>query len=116
MKKKWAKAYVKMYFSAGINYPQSTESLNSGLKNYLQLDYGIVKFSMHFERLLNDKCYNELLAEYNLRQKLPKIKISSPVLVEAAKIYTSRPFFKFQKHYEKFQGAYVKEHGKKLIS
>jgi zinc finger SWIM domain-containing protein 3 len=110
VKEKWAKAYVKMSFSAGINSTQLSESLNSGLKNYLQSDYDIVKFFTHFERLLNDKRYKELLAEYNLRQKLPKIKMSSPMLVEAAKIYTSRPFLKFQKQYEKFQGAYIKEH------
>ncbi|XP_059455217.1 protein FAR-RED IMPAIRED RESPONSE 1-like [Corylus avellana] len=110
VKEKLAKAYVKMSFSAGINSTQISESLNASLKNYLQSDYDIVKFFTHFERLLNDKRYKELLAEYNLRQKLPKIKILSPMLVQAAKIYTSQPFLKFQKQYEEFQGAYIKEH------
>jgi len=50
-----------------------------------------------------------LLAEYNLRQKLPKIKILSPIVIQAANIYTCQPFLKFQKQYEEFQGAFVKE-------
>jgi zinc finger SWIM domain-containing protein 3 len=109
VKEKWAKAYVKMSFSAGMTSTQLSESLNADLKDYLQSDYDIVKFFTHFDRLLNDKRYKELLAEYNLRQKLPKIKMLSPMLVQAAKIYTSQPFLKFQKQYEEFQGAYVKE-------
>jgi zinc finger SWIM domain-containing protein 3 len=109
VKEKWAKAYVKMSFSAGMTPTQLSESLNANLKDYLQSDYDIVKFFTHFDRLLNDKSYKELLAEYNLRQKLPKIKMLSPMLVQAAKIYTSQPFLKFQKQYEEFEGAYVKE-------
>jgi zinc finger SWIM domain-containing protein 3 len=109
VKEKWAKAYVKMSFSAGMTPTQLSESLNANLKDYLQSDYDIVKFFTHFDRLLNDKSYKELLAEYNLRQKLPKIKMLSPMLVQAAKIYTSQPFLKFQKQYEEFQGAYVNE-------
>jgi zinc finger SWIM domain-containing protein 3 len=109
VKEKWAKAYVKMSFSAGMTPTQLSESLNANLKDYLQSDYDIVKFFTHFDRLLNDKGYKELLAEYNLRQKLLKIKMLSPMLVQAAKIYTSQPFLKFQKQYEEFQGAYVKE-------
>ncbi|XP_062166347.1 protein FAR1-RELATED SEQUENCE 5-like [Alnus glutinosa] len=84
VKDKWAKAYVKMSFSAGITSTQLSESLNADLNDYLQSDYDIVKFFTHFERLLNDKHYKELLAEYNLRQKLPKIKMKSPMLIQAA--------------------------------
>jgi len=99
-----------MYFSAGMTLTQLSESLNVDLKDYLQLDYDIVMFFTHFERLLNDKHYKELQAEYNLRQKLPKIRMLSPMLIQAANIYTSQPFFKFQKRHEKFEGAYIKEH------
>jgi zinc finger SWIM domain-containing protein 3 len=87
VKEKWDKAYVKMSFSAGMTSTQLS-SLNANLKDYLQSDYDIVKFFTHFDRLLN-KRYKELLSEYNLRQKLPKIKMLSPMLVQAAKIYTS---------------------------
>ncbi|XP_059436424.1 protein FAR1-RELATED SEQUENCE 9-like [Corylus avellana] len=109
VKEKWAKAYVKMSFSAGMTSTQLSESLNADLKDYLQSDYDIVKFFTHFERLLNDKRYKELVAEYNLRQKLPKIKMFSPMLIQAANIYTCQQFLKFQKQYEEFQGAFVKE-------
>ena len=98
-----------MSFSTGLTTTQLSESLNSDLKNYLQSDYGIVKFFTHFERLLNAKRYNELQVEYNLRQKLPKVKIASPMLIQAANIYTPKLFLKFQKQYDEFQGAFVKE-------
>ncbi|XP_042941212.1 protein FAR1-RELATED SEQUENCE 5-like [Carya illinoinensis] len=116
LREKWAKAYVKMSFSAGMTSTQLSESLNSDLKDYLQSDYDIVKFFTHFERLLNAKRYKELQVEYNLRQKLPKVKIASPMLVQAANTYTSQLFLKFQKQYEEFQGAFVKERGERDLS
>ena len=48
-------------------------------------------------------------AEYNLRQKLPKVKIASPILIQVENIYTPKLFLKFQKQYEEFQGDFVKE-------
>ncbi|XP_075660953.1 protein FAR1-RELATED SEQUENCE 1-like [Castanea sativa] len=60
VKEKWAKAYVKMSFSVGMTTTQLSESINSDLKDYLQSDYDIVKFFIHFERLLDAKRYQEL--------------------------------------------------------
>ena len=60
-------------------------------------------------RLLDAKRYKELKDEYNLRQKLPKVKITSPILIQAAHIYKPKLFLKFQEQYEEFQGAFVKE-------
>ena len=89
---------------------QLSGSINFDLKDYLQSDYDIIKFFIHFERLLNAKRYKELKVEYNLRQKLPKVKIASPMLIQAAHIYTPQLFLKFQEQYEEFQLAFVKEH------
>ncbi|KAK4544310.1 hypothetical protein RGQ29_033010 [Quercus rubra] len=86
VKEKWAKAYVNI------------KSINSDLKDYLQSDYDIVKFFIHFERLLDAKRYKEL-----------KVKIASPMLIQATNIYTPKLFLKFQEQYEEFQGAFVKE-------
>ncbi|KAK4608137.1 hypothetical protein RGQ29_001804 [Quercus rubra] len=97
VKEKWAKAYVKMSFSIGMTTTQLSEN------------YDIVKLFIHFERLLDAKCYKELKDEYNLRQKLPKVKITSPMLIQAAHIYKPKLFLKFQEQYEEFQGAFVKE-------
>jgi len=75
-----------MTFSAGMTTTQLSESINYNLKDYLQSDYDIVKFFIHFERLLDAKRYKELKGEYNLRQKLPKVKIVSPMPIQAAHI------------------------------
>ena len=99
VKEKWDNAYVNMSFSAGMTTIQLSESIN----------YDIVKFFINFERLLDAKHYKELKGDYNLRQKLPKVKIMSPMLIQAAYIYTPKLFLKFQEQYEEFQGAFVKE-------
>jgi zinc finger SWIM domain-containing protein 3 len=63
-----------MSFSTGMTSTQLSESLNADMKDNLKSDYDIVKFFTHFERLLNDKRYKELRAEYNLRQKYQKLR------------------------------------------
>ncbi|KAG6640890.1 hypothetical protein CIPAW_09G035500 [Carya illinoinensis] len=106
-------------FSACFKIYEEEEVLFSAWDSMLHKynsDYDIVKFFTHFERLLNAKRYKELQVEYNLRQKLPKVKIASPMLVQAANTYTSQLFLKFQKQYEEFQGAFVKERGERDLS
>ncbi|OMO68598.1 hypothetical protein COLO4_29562 [Corchorus olitorius] len=109
VKEKWAKAYVKRTFSAGISSTQISESFNSSLKDHLQPDMNLVQFFGHFERVLNDKLYNELKSEFDLRQKLPKLKMNTPMLKQAGEIYTVAMLDKFQYEYEKFQAAFIEE-------
>ena len=58
--------------------------------------FNILKF-FTFWMILNTKHYKELQAEYNLKQKLPKVKIASPMLIQKAKLYTCKLFLKLQK-------------------
>ncbi|OMP10240.1 hypothetical protein COLO4_04687 [Corchorus olitorius] len=109
VKEKWAKAYVKRTFSAEISSTQISESFNSSLKDHLQPDMNLVQFFGHFERVLNDKRYNELKSEFDLRQKLPKLKMKTPMLKQAGEIYTAAMLDKFQYEYEKFQATFVEE-------
>ncbi|OMP08900.1 Zinc finger, PMZ-type [Corchorus olitorius] len=69
----------------------------------------LVQFFEHFERVLNDKWYNELKSEFDLRQKLPKLKMKTPMLKQAGEIYTAAMLDKFQYEYEKFQATFVEE-------
>lgn len=65
------------------------------------MDHDVVQFFMHFERVLNDKRYKELEAEYALCQKLPKVTIPVSMVVNARNIYTKEIFEDFQAQYIK---------------
>ena len=81
LKEKWAQAYVKRTFTAGMKITQLSESFNANLKDCLRTDLNIVEFFTHFETVINQKKDKELEAEYNSRQKFPRLKLkSSPML------------------------------------
>ena len=48
---------------------QSSESFNTSLKPYVKSHYDVIEFFKHFDRLLNDKRYKEIKAEYVLCNK-----------------------------------------------
>lgn len=85
-------AYCKWSWSAGVKTTQISESFNTTSKDYLNVDHDVVQFFMHFERVLNDKRYKELEAEYALCQKLPKVTIPVSMVVNARNIYTKAIF------------------------
>ncbi|XP_028108868.1 protein FAR1-RELATED SEQUENCE 5-like [Camellia sinensis] len=67
--------------------------------DYLNCDHNLMEFFMHFERVLYDKRYKELEAEYNLSQKLPRVSFPTLMLKQVAQIYTKTIFEEFQNEY-----------------
>jgi zinc finger SWIM domain-containing protein 3 len=61
-----------------------------------------------FERVLKGKRDNEISSEYESREKLPKLKIKTPMLVQASKIYTPVIFECFRSEYERSTSASLK--------
>ncbi|KAL4638866.1 hypothetical protein ACB092_03G177800 [Castanea dentata] len=97
LKEKWAQAYVKRTFTAGMKTTQLSESFNADLKDCLRTDLNIVEFFTHFERVVNQKWDKELEAKYNSRHKFPRLKLkSSPMLNQVATVYTPTLFDLFQ--------------------
>ncbi|KAL7190237.1 hypothetical protein ACSBR2_022510 [Camellia fascicularis] len=80
---------------------QLSESFNAFLKDFIQSDHNLMQFFMHFDRVLCEKRYKKLQAEYALCQKLPMVNIKVKIMEQAADVYTS-------KIYEEFQDEYVK--------
>ncbi|XP_059649946.1 protein FAR1-RELATED SEQUENCE 5-like [Cornus florida] len=105
---KWAKAYLKREWSAGMRSIQLSESLNASIKDYLKSDHDLPEVFKHFERILHDKRYKELEAEYGLCYKLPKIKMHLKMLVHASTICTNAIFEEFQRQYEISMEADIK--------
>ena len=92
-RKKWAYAYVRGIWCAGLQTTQISESINSDLKDYLKSDHDLVQCFKHFERVLNDKRYKELEAEYALCQKIPQVQRPIKMLIEAG-MFTQRLYLR----------------------
>ena len=94
-REKWAMVYGRNTFSAGKKSTQLSESFNSLLKDYLKFDLDSVQFFKHFQRAVDDVCYNEVCANYDMSQKIPTLKVNVPLLRHARDIYTRTIFIMF---------------------
>ncbi|XP_028069787.1 protein FAR1-RELATED SEQUENCE 5-like [Camellia sinensis] len=99
VKEKWGCPYIMNSWAAGMSTTQLSESFNGFLNDYLNCDHNLMEFFKHFERVLHDKRYKELEAEYNLCQKLPRVSIPTVMLKQMADIYTKIIFEEFQNEY-----------------
>nr|XP_025669190.1 protein FAR1-RELATED SEQUENCE 5-like [Arachis hypogaea] len=83
VKEKWAHCYMKKVYTIGMRSTQLSESFNSDLKDFMRSNLDIIHFLKQFERAVGGKRYKELQAEYNARQKLPRLKDDSFAVIEA---------------------------------
>ncbi|KAK2989804.1 hypothetical protein RJ640_006121 [Escallonia rubra] len=61
-----------------------------------------------FAMVVSDKRYREVEAEYNAKEKMPRVKVSClPLLKQAGKVYTPKIFELFQQQWEKILLALV---------
>ncbi|XP_015934769.3 protein FAR1-RELATED SEQUENCE 5-like [Arachis duranensis] len=108
VKEKWAHCYMKKVYTIGMRSTQLSESFNSDLKDFMRSNLDIIHFLKQFELAVGGKRYKELQAEYNARQKLPRLKmIHSPLLKHAAQVYTPNAFDLFQNEFDWSSAAYI---------
>jgi len=105
VREKWAACYMTNVYTLGMRSTQLSESLNSDLKRHFKLDFDIIRFLKHFERVVEFKRNNELHVEFESRKKLPRLKMRTPILLQASKLYTSIVFEAFQSEYERSMAA-----------
>jgi zinc finger SWIM domain-containing protein 3 len=109
LKHKWAYCYMKDVFTLGMRSTQLSESFNKDLKQHLKFNLDIVRFFKHFERAVQEKREKEVKSEHEARKKLPMLKLKgTPVLQQAANVYTPPIFKLFQEEFEKSAAAYIK--------
>ncbi|XP_043694300.1 protein FAR1-RELATED SEQUENCE 7-like [Telopea speciosissima] len=85
LKEKRAKCFMKKTFTIGMRSTQLSESLNGDLKDYLKSSLDLVQFFKHFERVVNDKRYKELKAEFEFAWIIAcnlKYRNESPAICE----------------------------------
>ncbi|KAL7213068.1 hypothetical protein ACSBR2_015720 [Camellia fascicularis] len=68
-------------------------------EDYIRFDFNLNEFFMHFERVLSEKQYKELEAEYALCQRLPRVRAPFIILSQMDNVYTKNIFEEFQDEY-----------------
>ncbi|XP_027368138.1 protein FAR-RED IMPAIRED RESPONSE 1-like [Abrus precatorius] len=82
---------------------QLSENLNSDSKACMKPGVDIKQFFAHFERVVEDKRYNELKCEYDSCHKLAMLRYEmSPILIQMAKVYTHTVYNLFQQEFAQF--------------
>jgi zinc finger SWIM domain-containing protein 3 len=87
-KEKWAECYMKDVYTLGMRSIQLSEGLNSDLKDHFQSNFDMIQFLKHFERVVQGKRDKELDSLFKNRKKIPRVKIRTPILLQARKLYT----------------------------
>ena len=95
-------------YTIGMRSTQLSESLNSDLKDHLKSDLDILRFFKHVERVVKGKRDKEVNEEYESRKKLPRVRMRTPMVIQASKVYTPHIFEDFQNEYERSISAYIK--------
>ncbi|KAG7588528.1 Zinc finger PMZ-type, partial [Arabidopsis suecica] len=106
VKEKWAMVYGRHTFTADMVSTQSSESMNNILKRYLKSSYDLLSFFEHYERVLDDRRYNELTADFKMMHTSSVLSATVEMLQHAEEVYTPEVFKLFQKQYTAI-GDYV---------
>ncbi|CAN1849458.1 Protein FAR1-RELATED SEQUENCE 5 [Linum perenne] len=93
--------YGRHMFIADMMSTQRSESMNNVLKKYLKPKHNMLYFFEHYIRLVEDRRYKELLAEFKMRDTSPMLKVNVEMLRDASVIYTPQVFQMFQEEYIK---------------
>ncbi|CAN1131790.1 Protein FAR1-RELATED SEQUENCE 5 [Linum perenne] len=93
--------YGRHMFTTDMMSTQRSESMNNVLKKYLKPKHNMLYFFEHYTRLVEDRRYKELLAEFKMRDTSPMLKVNVEMLRDAPMIYTPQVFQMFQEEYIK---------------
>lgn len=77
IKEKWASCYMKKVFTLGMRSTKLNESVNAGIKGFMNVNLDIIKKFKRFEDFVEEKRYNELKCEYETRQKILRLRNSN---------------------------------------
>ncbi|XP_027158096.1 protein FAR1-RELATED SEQUENCE 5-like [Coffea eugenioides] len=101
IKEKWALVYGRETFCADMTTTQRSESMNSVIKRYVTYKNKFHEFFNHFERLVDDRRYKELKADFRVYTSTPVLPFDVDVLKQAASVYTPEVFKWFETEWGK---------------
>ncbi|XP_073001187.1 protein FAR1-RELATED SEQUENCE 5-like [Typha latifolia] len=109
-KEKWALVYGREAFYADMKSVQQKESLSSELKKHLSPETDLLSFFEHYERLLDERRFAELQADWNAGQSTKKAP-SMRMLRQAANAYTPAAFKMFEREFELYMDCMLYKSG-----
>ncbi|KAI8525046.1 hypothetical protein RHMOL_Rhmol13G0197500 [Rhododendron molle] len=92
IKEKWALVYGKNTFCGDMTTTQRSESMNGVLKKYANYKHDLLQFFHHFQRLIDDRRYEELKANFRATQSTPCLSFPVLILQHAADVFTPEVF------------------------
>jgi len=95
LREKWAMVYGRHTFTADMVRTHRRESMNNILKH----NYNLLCFFEHYERVLEDQRYKELVVDFNMMHTSPVLCATVEMLQHAEEVYTHKSFSLFQKQY-----------------
>ncbi|XP_073120758.1 protein FAR1-RELATED SEQUENCE 5-like [Henckelia pumila] len=107
IKEKWALVYGRQTFCADMTTTQRSESMNGALKKYVNYKNDLLQFFQHFRRLVDDRRYEELKADFRTNHSTPVLSFPVKILKHAVSVYTHETF-------QLFQNELCKAHDSKL--
>nr|CAD1841459.1 unnamed protein product [Ananas comosus var. bracteatus] len=105
-REKWALVYGRETFCADIESILQRENMQILLKEYLKPEIDIPSFVKQLDKLVEEKRYAELLADYHANQGISRIP-PLRLLWQAATAYTPSIFEQFRMEFELFLGCMV---------
>ncbi|XP_075674787.1 protein FAR1-RELATED SEQUENCE 5-like [Castanea sativa] len=97
LREKWALVYGRKTFCADMSTTQISESMNSPIKRYITYNYDLLRFLHHFQRLVDDRRFEELRADFKATQSKPSLEYPVEILKHAASVYTPAVFKLFNR-------------------
>ncbi|XP_057808447.1 protein FAR1-RELATED SEQUENCE 5-like [Salvia miltiorrhiza] len=101
LKEKWALVYGRQMFCADMTITQRSESVNSVVKRYVNYKHKFLEFFKHFQRLLDDRRYEEIKVDFKASTSVPHLIYPVQVLKQAAGIYTPEVYKIFEQEWYK---------------
>ncbi|XP_062103042.1 protein FAR1-RELATED SEQUENCE 9-like [Humulus lupulus] len=99
LKEKWALVYGRETFCADMTTTQRSESMNNVIKNYVSYKHEIPRFFQHFQRLVEDRRYDELKADFKATQTSLSLSLPIEFLKHTSIVYTPDVFRMFEKEF-----------------
>ncbi|KAI5337001.1 hypothetical protein L3X38_016270 [Prunus dulcis] len=79
---KWALVYKRHTFTADLISTQHNECMTTVLRRYLMPSHNLLSFFEHYEKVMADRRYKELQADFKMMQTIALLSTNVEMLLE----------------------------------